>query len=464
VVSSRRVTTVLLPDHALVGGELVAGAAVAIDAAGWITQVGPPAPGADLVRLPGKVLLPAFVNAHSHAFQRAIRGRTEWRSPGRAHDDFWTWREQMYAAALRMSPEDVESVSRLAYVEMALSGIAVVGEFHYLHHAAGGARYADPDELAHRVLQAAGFAGLDPVLLRVGYARAGAGRPAEPRQARFLDEGPEDVIAAAERLAAGGVRVGLAPHSVRAQPLPWIRALGAHARSRGWPLHMHVAEQPREVEECVAEHGVRPAALLEREGLLDARFTGVHGVHLDAEEIRGLGRAAATICACPTTERNLGDGIVPAGELLAAGVTLALGTDSQCQVAPLEDARQLEYHLRLQLRQRAILGDPGGDAAPVRIAGRVLEAATSGGARALGVPAGRIAPGQLAHLTAIDLADPSVCGATPDTLLAAIVFGAERTALSDLWVAGRRVVQDRRHAGQEEAVRGFEATMRRLWS
>jgi formimidoylglutamate deiminase len=227
---------------------------------------------------------------------------------------------------------------------------------------------------------------------------------------------------------------------------------------------MHLSEQPREIEESLAEHGARPAELLAREGLLDQRFTGVHGVHLTDGEIAMLGDAGATICACPTTERNLGDGVVKAGPLLRAGVRICFGTDSQIEIAPLQDARALEYHLRLQHLERALLGDPSGDAAPDRLAARLLGCATSSGARALGLDAGSIAPGMAADLVGIDLDDPSICGATMDTLLANVVFSQERTALREVWVGGRQVVRDGMHAEQERTVRAFARTMEKLWA
>ncbi|HLV61529.1 MAG TPA: formimidoylglutamate deiminase [Fredinandcohnia sp.] len=453
----------LVPEGVYVDGKVQTGQAVTIRD-GRIVQVGAIPDGADVLRLPNRLLVPGLVNAHSHAFQRAIRGRTESREPGRESDDFWSWRERMYHAALRLDPDDLEAVSRMAFLEMVLSGITAVGEFHYLHHPAEGGRYADPDELALRVFHAAKTVGIRIVLLRVGYARAGHDRPAHPRQMRFVDERVEDVIEAADRLAARGIAVGLAPHSVRALPLPWIRAMAEHARRNGWPLHMHVSEQPREIEQCLAEHGLRPVALLDREGLVDERFTGVHAIHLAPEEIEALGRARANVCACPTTERNLGDGIVPARELFALGATISFGTDSQVEIAPLQDARSLEYHLRLQGLERAVLAPEGRGEADA-LANRLLDAATIGGARSLGLDdAGRLAPGASADFFAVDLDDPSVCGSDPATWIPNLVFSAERTAIRDVWVAGERIVKDGSHPLQREIVDAFQRVMRRLWA
>lgn len=454
----------LLADHVLLDGQIRSQVGITIDDDGTIVSVGQAPEGSETVRLRGRLLIPGFVNGHSHAFQRAIRGRSEYRVPGRESDDFWTWREQMYAAAQRLSPEDVEAVSHMAFVEMARAGITTVGEFHYLHHQADGTRYADPDELAHRVAAAAEAAGIRLVLLRVGYARAGYGRDPDPRQALFIDRSPEETLASVERLRSRGLRVGVAPHSVRAQPLHWLRTLGAYAKEHGLPLHMHVSEQPREIDECLAEHGMRPVDLLAREGLLDDRFTGVHGVHLTDGERRALGEVGSTICACPTTERNLGDGIVAAKELFEAGVSICFGTDSQIEIAPLQDARALEYHLRLRDLQRALLGHPEGDDTPDRMAARLLECTAASGARSLGVETGRLEVGLPADLLSFDLDDPSICGAGPDTLLSTLVFSAERTALTDVWANGRKIVSEGRHFAQEAAVSKFREVMDRLWA
>ncbi|MEW6281246.1 MAG: formimidoylglutamate deiminase, partial [Candidatus Eremiobacterota bacterium] len=408
-------------------------------------------PGLSGQRLPGRALLPGAVNAHSHTFQRAIRGRTEYRQPGRESEDFWTWRERMYQAANRLSPEEVESVARLCFIEMLLAGITCVGEFHYLQHQPDGTPYAEPDELALRVAAAAERAGIDLVLLRVGYARAGYGCPPNPLQARFIDPNPEFALGAVERLRQRGLKVGLAPHSLRAVPLDWLRVYGDYARQHGLPLHMHVSEQPREVEEVVQEHGHRPVLLLQREGWLDERFCAVHAIHLEDVEVAAL--ADCFVCSCPTTERNLGDGTVAADRLLAAGTRLCLGTDSQCQIDLYEDARQLEYHLRLRDRQRAVLGDP---------AARLWSALNRNGAASLGVSAGSIQPGQAADLVAVRLDDPSLAGAPVQDLLPTLLFGLSRSAIDRVWVSGRPVVTDGRHPGQEDAVRDFQRVMEGL--
>jgi formimidoylglutamate deiminase len=457
-----------LPDLVLAGGEVRAGAAVNVRD-GLVASVGAPEPGLPQVRLAGKAVLPGLVSAHGHSFQRAIRGRTQVRHPGRS--DFWSWREAMYGAAARLDPDDVLAVARMAFQELALSGVTAVGEFHYLCRDPQGRPYAEPDLLARQVIRAARESGLRIVLLRVAYARAGAGKPAEPGQLRFVDGSVEQVVESAVRIASvthadPGVRVGLAPHSVRACPAEWIGALAAEARRRDWPLHVHASEQPAEVEQCRAEHGVTPVGLLERVGALGPGTTAVHAIHLTAADVEALGRARATVCACPTTERDLGDGVVPADALLRAGVSLALGVDSHVQVDLLEDARALEGNLRLLRRERGVLAAPGGDGRVDALAARLLGIASAGGMRSLGLAGGSLRPGEPADFLAVDLADSSIAGAYFEDLLPTVVFSAARTAVTDVVVGGDDVVRDGAPAAGRPApaavVADFARTMRKL--
>ncbi|MBX5481240.1 MAG: formimidoylglutamate deiminase [Myxococcaceae bacterium] len=451
-------TTLYLPDLILWEGAVRADLALEVDAAGAIVRAVPAAEAQGAVRLRGRALLPAMVNAHSHAFQRLIRGRTEYVTTGRESDDFWSWRESMYRAAEALGPEEVYVVSRQAFLEMALAGIGTVGEFHYLHHDPEGRPYADRNELALQVIRAARDVGLRIALLRVGYARAGFEVPPNPRQRRFIDPDPGRFIEAAHALREQTrgdvcVTVGLAPHSVRAVSREWLRAV---ARERGdLCVHMHVAEQPAEIEACLREHRRRPVELVEEMGLLGPHFTGVHAIHLAADEIRSLGAAGANVCACPGTERNLGDGVVPADALLEAGVHLSLGSDSQANIDLLDDARQLEGHLRLVRLRRAVL-DPGGGGVG-GLGARLWAIATEGGARSLGVPSGTLRPGAPADFVTVDLSHPSVVGADAQNLLAAIVFGAQPAAIRDVFVNGRQIVADGRHPLQQESGRAFTA-------
>jgi formimidoylglutamate deiminase len=452
----------LQPEALVWEGRLVRGVALSIAPDGTCAGASPPPPDAPVERLPGKLLLPGLVNAHSHAFQRLLRGRTQAPAPGRAQDDFWTWRETMYRAASTLDPEGVATASRQCFVEMARAGITTVGEFHYLHHAPDGTPYADPLELALRVISAAREVGLRIHLLRVGYARPGHDAPPEPRQRRFYDRTPDAFLAAVSALAQRVrpdplVTVGAAPHSVRAVPRAWLEEV---ARARPSTVHMHVAEQPREVESCLAEHGRRPVELLQEIGLLDPRFTAIHAVHLAPDEVGFLARSS--VCACPLTERDLGDGILPADALAAAGATLCIGTDGQSEIDPFGELRALEGDLRLQRGRRLVLpaSGEGADA----LARTLLDVGTRGGARSLGLEVGQLAPGRPADLCAVDLAHPALLGAPDDGLLAAVIFSAPVAAVSDSWVQGRRVVKDGRHPLEESAGRDFSALCRRMFA
>lgn len=459
-----------LPDLLYRDGALHQGEGLAVDGDGRVVERATLPEGVEVVRLPRRALFPGAVNAHSHAFQRLIRGRTEFVSAGHAQDDFWSWRELMYQAACALSPEDVYVASRQAFVEMARAGITTVGEFHYLHHAPDGTSYADRNELALQVVRAAKEVGLRLVLLRVGYARAGFGVAENPRQRRFIDPDVETFLRTVEALgqAVRGeerVSVGVAPHSVRAVPLEWLREIAkAPAAHRGpstgsGVVHMHVAEQPAEIAACVAEHGLRPVELLAREGLLGPRFTAVHGIHLTEEEVRLLGQAQANVCACPSTERNLGDGVIPADLLLQAGARVCLGTDSQAQIDLLEDARQLESHLRLVRLRRAVL-DPG-DGDPDGLARTLFDAATRAGARSLGVGSGALVPGAPADFFTVDLDHPSLAGGSS---LGAVVFGAERAAIVEVAVQGELIVREGRHRLERDSGQAFTALARRVFA
>jgi formimidoylglutamate deiminase len=310
-----------------------------------------------LVRLPdGSLRLPALATAHSHAFQRAMRGRAQRPAQG-AGDDFWTWRGQMYALAATLTPESIHATSLVAYRELARAGVRTVGEFHYVHHQPDGTPYDDRTILADAVIDAARQAGLRIALLRVAYHRAGAHRPAEAGQRRFCDPHVDDVLRDVDILRARwkddrDVVVGLAPHSVRAVPPSWLRPLAEHAERHALPLHAHVAEQVREVEECLAETGRRPLELLADHGVLSDRFVAVHATHLLPHEAAMLGAARSFACICATTERDLGDGLPDLTSLRQAGARLCTGVDSHVLVDPIEDLRALETHERLRTRSR----------------------------------------------------------------------------------------------------------------
>ena len=304
------------------------------------------------------LLLPALSSAHSHAFQRALRGRAQRRAnAAHAGDTFWTWRSEMYRLAMTLTPQSLAEISRVAFLELAQAGVRTVGEFHYVHHQACGTPYAERTLLSRVVIDAAKSAGLRIALLRVAYHRAGAGLSLEPAQRRFCDANVDDVLRDVSNLRAHyradpDVRVGIAPHSVRAVPRSWLRPLADYANSHQLPFHMHVAEQQREVDECLAETQLRPLELVAAEGGLSPRFVAVHATHIAKHEARLLGQAAGFACLCPTTERDLGDGLADVAELRASGVRLCTGIDSHVITDPLEEMRSLETHERLRTGRR----------------------------------------------------------------------------------------------------------------
>jgi formimidoylglutamate deiminase len=375
----------------------------------------------------------------------------------------------MYSAATRLTPEDVYDASRMAFLEMVLTGITAVGEFHYLHYAPDGRAYDDPNLLAREVIRAASDVGLRIALLRVAYARAGFQTEPNPRQARFIEADLESYLknleSLAKSVASDAAWTGMAPHSVRAVPLPYLKQLVAYADEQDLKVHMHVAEQPAEVSACVEEHGRTPIALLETEGVLSERFTAVHAIHVTPKAVPVFAKTGALVCACPTTERNLGDGVVPADEYLQHGVPICLGTDSHTQIDLLEDARELEYHLRLQKQQRAVLDRQSvvSSPKPQALASYLFDCATINGARSIGAPNGSLAAGKPADFFTVDLDDPSIAGAANDDLLAAIIFSLSRAAVREVVIAGKPAVADGQHLIQEEVVERFNHLQQRLW-
>jgi formiminoglutamate deiminase len=310
------------------------------------------------------VLLPALATAHSHAFQRALRGDAE--RPGPAgEDDFWSWRTAMYRLADTLTPDSIYSISRVAYRELHRAGVRTVGEFHYIHHAPGGAPYDDRIIMADAVVRAARDEGLRIALLRVIYNRAGAGRAPEGAQKRFSDASLDDALADVDTLRsryanASDVRIGVAPHSVRAVPPEWLAPIAEYASIHALPLHMHVAEQPGEIDACFAETTLRPVELLADRGVLGERFVAVHATHLAKHEPALLGGASAFVCLCPTTERDLGDGLPDITALRASGARLATGVDSHVMTHPIEDLRGIELGERLRTGKRATFRPQGG--------------------------------------------------------------------------------------------------------
>jgi formimidoylglutamate deiminase len=365
----------------------------------------------------GAPALPAFATAHSHAFQRAMRGRAQRPGPAGA-DDFWSWRRAMYDLAASLTPERAHAIARVAFRELRAAGVLSVGEFHYVHHQPDGTPYDDRTAMADAVVAAAKAEGLRIALLRAVYHRAGPGKPAEGVQRRFADPSPDAALADVDALLARyrgdpDVRVGLAPHSVRAVPPAWLAELAAYAEARALPLHMHVAEQPAEVEACAAETGRRPLELLADRGLLGPRFVAVHATHLAPHEALLLGEARAFACLAPTTERDLGDGLPDVGALRRAGARLCTGVDSHVLSDPFEDMRGVELGERLRTLGRVTdRGTPHETPAE-----RLWRAASTEGAIAIGFE-------DAGGVLVVDRGAPALALVDDDCLLDALVFSA----------------------------------------
>ncbi len=386
-----------------------------------------PAPGD--ARLSGLVL-PGFANTHSHAFHRALRGRTHG-----AGGTFWTWRDRMYALADKLDPDTYRELATAVYAEMALAGISCVGEFHYLHHGPGGARYGDPNAMGEALRDAAHAAGLRLTLLDTCYLKGGIDVPLEGVQRRFDDQDAESWAHRVSMLSDDpSFRVAAAVHSVRAVPADELdvvveAAIGEDGMPR--PLHVHVSEQPAENQACMSAYGCTPTQLLSDHGVLGSATTAVHATHVTQDDIRLLGESQTTVCVCPTTERDLADGIGPARELADAGAHLALGTDQHVMVDMLAEGRGLEMHERLRSGQRGRFSVP-----------ELLDAASAQGHAALGWPeAGRIAVGAPCDLVAIRLDSIRTAGALPDQAPLVAAAGDVDTVV----ITGKLVVSGGRH-------------------
>jgi formiminoglutamate deiminase len=387
-------------------------------------------PPAAAVRLPG-ITVPGLANGHSHAFHRALRGRTH-----RGRGDFWAWRERMYELAARLDPDSYLELARAAYAEMALAGVAAVGEFHYLHHDPAGRPYADPNRMGHALVEAAAQAGVRLTLIDTCYLRAGLdGRPLVGPQVRF---GDGDAAAWAARAGglrdAAAVRVAAGIHSVRAVDPAGMAVVAAWARDRDAPLHLHLSEQRAENQACLAATGHTPAALADAAGALGPRTTAVHATHLTGDDVARLGATRTTACLCPTTERDLADGVGPARALADAGSPLCLGSDSHAVVDLFEEARAVELDERLATERR-------GHHHPEDL----LTAATATGMHALGWNAGRLEPGRLADLVTVTLDSPRLAGAHPADLVDHLVFAATAADVTHVVISGQPIVEDGHH-------------------
>ena len=422
---------------------------------GRIDQIAPnPAAQTGDVRV--DTLLPALGNLHSHTFQRAMAGMTELRKAGR--DSFWTWRKLMYRFMDRLTPEQIEAIAALVFVEMQEAGYASVGEFHYVHHQRGGAPYDALAELSLRVMAAAGETGIGLTHLPVLYTYGGAGKVALAEgQMRFgndVDRFADLVQGARAGLSAlpDDARVGIAPHSLRAtSPDDLARALADH---QGGPVHIHISEQPKEVEDIQNWLGARPVEWLLANAPVDAGWCLIHATHMTEGETRAMAASGAVAGLCPITEANLGDGPFNGPTFLEAGGAFGVGSDSNVNISLTEELRTLEYSQRLRDVARNVMVVGEGS-----VGATLYTGAARGGAQALGRDAGEIAPGRLADLVAIDSTDPTLCALTPDQILDGLCFAAKDTVITDLWSAGRYNVTGGRHIARDAVVARYRSAV-----
>ncbi|MDK0519873.1 formimidoylglutamate deiminase [Streptomyces sp. ML-6] len=440
--AGRSATVTYWLSHAWLGTHVEPGVALDVSdgiIAGVRTGVTTPPPGATVLR---GLTVPGLANTHSHAFHRALRSTVQVGS-----GTFWTWRETMYQVASRLTPDSYYDLARAVYAEMALAGITAVGEFHYLHHAPGGTPYDNPNAMGEALIAAAGEAGIRITLLDTAYLSAGFGeRPTRYRlpdrhQLRFSDTTAEAWAERASLLKGGDhALIGAAVHSVRAVPADQLATVAAWAEERQAPLHVHLSEQTAENEACLAVHGRTPTRLLADHGVLGPRTTGIHNTHLTDEDIALIGSSATGTCMCPTTERDLADGIGPAVALQRAGSPLSLGSDSHAVIDLFEEARAMELDERLRTRTRGHW-----------TAAALLRAATADGHAALGRPeAGVIEPGAPADLATVALDSVRTAGPVPRLAAEAVVFAASAADVRHTVVAGRHVVRDGRHTLVED--------------
>jgi formimidoylglutamate deiminase len=443
-------------DSALVDGQWRDDACVEADQAGTIIAIEPGSRSGE--RIMG-VALPALPNVHSHAHQRLMAGLAE--TAGPSTDSFWTWREVMYRFALTLEPDDLEAVAAQAYVEMLKVGFSTVGEFQYLHHAPDGAPYAVAAEMSERCLAAADQAGIAITLLPALYAFGGFGGQAPGAgQRRFItsSDGFLAIYGELHKLCTDHPlrRLGIAPHSLRAvTPRLLKEVLSAITPDA---IHIHVAEQEREVQDCLAWAGARPVKFLLREFDVSAQWCAIHATHMNAAETELLARSGAVAGLCPVTEANLGDGIFQGKAFLEHGGKISIGSDSNVFISAAAELQQLEYSQRLRdLSRNALAGGPG------RSTGRnLLDSTLAGGALALAQPIGGITVGRRCDIVVLDAAHPALIGRRGDGVIDSWIFSGGNAVVKDMIVGGRRVVTDRRHIDEDRILKRFAETVRRL--
>jgi formimidoylglutamate deiminase len=416
-------------------------------------------------RLSGPVL-PGLVNAHSHAFQRAIAGMTERVSAGQAsgQDNFWSWRDSMYSAALRITPQQLEAIAAQLYAELLQAGYTQVCEFHYLHNDLAGKHYANPLEMSLALVRAAQRVGIGITLLPTLYMRSGfAATSLRSNQQRFAST-PESIFNLCEgidkQFGSNLVNTGLALHSLRAVGPDALQQAAAHAKAHQMPVHIHVAEQTAEVVDCVSAYGQRPVEWLISHAGLDARWSLVHATQTTPAELQGIKISGASIVLCPTTEANLGDGVFDLPGYAKIQGNWSIGSDSHITRSWQEELRLLEYSQRLVLRQRNVMAGAAGNTSS---AAALFNAALAGGAAACGLPTGGLVVGQRADFSVIDTTSPALLGVPQGHLLDAMVFSSPDARLLEVYVAGKQVVQAGRIKSQPRLGDDFLNAMRTLW-
>jgi formimidoylglutamate deiminase len=430
---------------------------VSVDQHGLIENVEAGMKGGTLIR---GIAVPAVPNVHSHAHQRLMVGLAERAGPG--VDSFWTWREEMYGFALKLSPDDLEAVAAQAYMEMVKSGFSCVGEFQYLHHQPDGSPYDESAEMSLRCISAAEQAGIAIAMLPTLYNYSGfGGQPANVGQRRFVNDADSFLEIYETLKSVCGTnplrRLGISPHSLRAVTPELLKTVlnGIEDDAR---VHIHVAEQTKEIDDCLAWCGKRPVEFLLDQFDVSARWCAIHATHMTVSETQRLAKSGAIAGLCPTTEANLGDGIFPADTLMKQGGAIAIGSDSQITISPAEDLRMLEYSQRLRDHTRNVLASGAGAST-----GRsLLDAVLKGGAACLDNPMGAIAVGQRCDIAVLDDARPAMLGRMGDAALDTWIFSAGNPAVKDVIVGGSHVVRDRRHINEDRIQKKFAETVRRL--
>ncbi|MET3651048.1 formimidoylglutamate deiminase [Dyella japonica] len=432
----------------------VSDAVLAIDDGGMLADIGT----GEGERL-GRWVLPGMPNLHSHAFQRAMAGLAE--RKGKSDDSFWTWRETMYAFAATVGPDELQAIAAQLYMEMVKSGYTQVCEFHYLHHQPDGTPYAQPEAMSLALIEAAREAGIALTLLPVLYMSGGFdGRPLAPRQRRFGHDVPGylRLLESLRKHESERVRVGIALHSLRAVPEEALQAVLADNAAKACPIHIHIAEQIGEVQDCLATRGARPVEWLFDHAAVDARWTLIHATHLSDKETVQIARSGAVAGLCPTTEANLGDGLFPLASFIDAGGTLGIGSDSHISVSPVEELRWLEYGQRLATRHRNIAARRQDDS----VGETLWKAALRGGAVASGLPIGELRAKARADLLVLDDRAPLLAARDERSVIDSFLFAGNTPLVRDVVVGGEWIVRGFTHRDEDRIAARYRSVMQRL--